>query len=197
MVEAPPPAQPVEPPDKGLKVGFSWALQLGVPVFLDVDRDILKAGADVSFFGGADFDWFVVGGAAGVGWNPVDLNGEVVEGIVLTGRSPLTRLFFSIPEFRVQIPNLEVVLPYVSGAFDINFWNYRETEVECGFYYCSSVEVYRFTPGFTGRGGVAFQIKNFIYIDTGLRYSFTGKGDFFESSRWFLVPYIGVLVRRR
>ena len=197
MVESPPPAQPaLQPPEKeGLEVGFTWALQIGIPIFLDVDRDIVKAGADISFFGGADFGYFIIGGAAGLGWNPVDLNASGISG--LNGRSPVTRLFLSIPEVRFQVPDLKVVLPYISGSFDINFWNFRETQASCGFYYCSRSSVYRFTPGFTGRGGLAFEVKNGIYVDLGLRYSFTGKGDFFAQSRWWLTPYVGVLVRRR
>ena len=195
MVEAPPPAPPAAPPEEqGLKIGFTWALQIGVPIFLNPGvpegvtttksgRDIVRPGADLSFFGGADFGFFVLGGAAGIGWNPIDLNGVAFRGQRLGDRSPLTRMFLSIPEVRFQVPDLKVVLPYISGAFDMNFWNFRETEVGCGFYYCSNVSVYRFTPGFTGRGGVAFEAKHGIYIDMGLRYSFTGKGDFFERSR--------------
>jgi hypothetical protein len=30
-----------------------------------------------------------------------------------------------------------------------------------------------------------------------LRYSFTGEGNFFMRSHWWLTPYVGVLVRRR
>ena len=197
MVESPPLAQSsLQPPEeKGLEVGFTWALQIGVPIFLDVDRDIVKAGADIGFFGGADFGYFIIGGAAGMGWNPVDLNASGISG--LNGRSPVTRLFLSIPEFRVQIPDLKVVLPYISGSFDMNFWNFRETQVVCSVYYCNQSSVYRFTPGFTGRGGLAFEVNHGIYVDLGLRYSFTGKGDFFAQSRWWLTPYVGVLVRRR
>jgi len=203
MVEAPPLDFGAPPERKGLEVGFTWAIQLGIPVFLDVPRSIVKPGADLSFFAGADFGYFMIGGAMGIGWNPINLDGVAVTPpgggpqVVLSGRSPLTRLFLSVPEFRVQIDDLKVALPYISGAFDINFWNFRETEVGCGFYYCSEFSVYRFTPGFTGRGGVALEIKRGIHIDVGLRYSFTGKGDFFEQSRWYLVPYVGVLVRRR
>ena len=196
MVETPPPAQPAlqTPEDKGLEVGFTWALQIGIPIFLDVDRDIVKAGADINFFGGADFGFFIVGGGAGLGWNPIDLNASGIARA--SGRSPVTRLFLSIPEVRFQVPDLKVVLPYISGSFDINFWNFRETEVVCNFYYCTQTSVYRFTPGFTGRGGLALEAKQGIYVDLGLRYSFTGKGDFFQQSRWWLTPYIGVLVRR-
>jgi len=198
MVETPPPAQPaVQEPEQGLQVGFTWALQIGVPIFLNVDSNIVRPGADISFFGGADFGFFVLGGAAGIGWNPIDLNGQVIDGVLLSGRSPVTRIFLSIPEVRFQVPDLKVVLPYISGAFDMNFWNFRETQVSCGWYYCNNTSVYRFTPGFTGRAGLAFEAKGGIYVDMGLRYSFTGKGNFFQQSRWWLTPYVGVLVRRR
>ena len=205
MVEAPPVQQPA---DEGLHVGFTWGLQVGVPIFINPGvpdgittnksgRDIVRPGADISFFGGADFGFFIIGGATGIGWNPIDLNGLNIGGVSLGGRSPLTRIFLSIPEVRFQVPDLKVVLPYLSGSFDMNFWNFRETQVSCGWYYCANTSVYRFTPGFTGRGGVAFEIKRGIYIDAGLRYSFTGKGNFFQQSHWWLAPYVGVLVRRR
>jgi len=195
MVETPPPPRG-EPAEKAWQeAGFTWALQIGVPIFLDVPRDVVKAGADISWFGGADFGFFVVGGAVGIGWNPIDLNNSGIAGA--SGRSPVTRLFLSVPEVRFQVPDLKVALPYISGAFDINFWNFRETDLVCGAWYCNQSSVYRFTPGFTGRGGVGFEVKNGIYIDVGLRYSFTGKGDFFQQSRWWLTPYVGVLVRRR
>jgi len=209
MVETPPPAQPaVQEPEQGLQVGFTWALQIGVPIFLNPEipanvttnksgRDIVRPGADISFFGGADFGFFILGGTFGIGWNPIDLNGVAIMGQSLGGRSPLTRIFLSIPEVRFQVPDLKVALPYISGAFDMNFWNFRETQVVCGWWYCSNSSVYRFTPGFTGRGGAAFEVKGGIYIDVGLRYSFTGKGNFFQQSHWWLTPYVGVLVRRR
>ncbi|MEM7136929.1 MAG: hypothetical protein AAF500_10145 [Myxococcota bacterium] len=200
MVEAPPPTS-FAAPKQGLTLGFTWALQIGVPIFLDVPRDIVRPGADITFFGGADFGYFVIGGATGVGWNPIDLNGVTVDingtPVRLSGRSPLSRIFLTLPEFRVQVPNLNVVLPYISGAFDMNFWNFRETEVGCGFYYCSEFSVYRFTPGFTGRAGFGFQAKRGVYIDVGFRYSMSGKGNFFEQVRWWLTPYVGVIVRKR
>ena len=197
MVDAPPSVQtmPVRQ-DRTPNVGLMWAFQVGVPIFLDVDRSIEKAGGDLSFFAGADFGYFVVGGVMGVGWNPVDVDGVVVDGTTLSGRSPLHRIFLSLPEVRVQIPDLKVLLPYISGSFDMNWWNFRETAVACGFYYCTRFAVYRFTPGFTGRAGMGFDIKRGIHLDVGLRYSFTGKGDFFQRSRWWLTPYIGILVRR-
>jgi opacity protein-like surface antigen len=195
MVETPPPPEGEPSENWWHEAGFTWALQIGVPIFLDVDRDVVKAGADISWFGGADFGSFIVGGAAGIGWNPIDLNNSGIP--EASGRSPVTRLFLSIPEVRFQVPGLKVVLPYISGAFDINWWNFRETQLVCGAWYCTQSSVYRFSPGFTGRGGLAFEAKGGIYVDVGLRYSFTGKGDFFQQSRWYLTPYVGVLLRRR
>lgn len=195
--ETPPPVQ--EPGGKKpLEVGFTWALGIGVPIVLDVPRENVRPGANINFFGGADFGWFIVGGDAGLQWTPVDLNGVVINGAVLSGRHPLSRIYLSLPEFRFQVPDLKVVLPYLSGSFDMNFWNFQETAVGCGYWYCSSYAVYRFTPGFTGKAGVAFNIKESgVHIDVGFQYSFTGKGNFFDETGWWLSPFVGVLVRAR
>jgi hypothetical protein len=195
--ETPPPVQ--EPGGKEpLQVSFSWSLGIGIPIFLDVPRENVRPGANIFFFGAADFGFFMVGGSAGLQWNPIDLDGVVVDGVVLSGRSPLTRIHLSVPEVRFQVPDLPVVLPYVSGAFDMNFWNFAETTVGCGYWYCSRYSVYRFTPGFTGKAGLAFDINNSgVHIDVAFQFSFTGKGDFFSESGWWLAPVIGVLVRTR
>jgi hypothetical protein len=190
---------PVEAPKKKpLEVGFTWSLDIGVPIILDVPREVVRPGANLFFFGGADFGFFIVGGSAGLQWNPIDLNGQVINGSVLSGRSPLTRIHLTVPEVRFQVPDLKVALPYLGFAFDMNFWNFQETAVGCGYWYCSQYSVYRFTPGFTGRAGVAMNIKESgVHIDVGFQYSFTGKGNFFDQTGWWLSPYVGVLVRRR
>jgi len=196
MVSAPPP--PAQPPKERLYQGFTWTLGLGVPIFLDVPRDIVRPGASLFFFGGADFDFFAIGGAFGLMWNPIDFGSGTIldDGSIVSGRNPLSRFYFSLPEIRFQVPGLKLVLPYISGAFDINFWNFRETATGCGYWYCAQYSVYRFTPGFTGKGGLAFNIKESgVHIDVGLQYSFTGKGDFFDDSGWWLAPYVAVLVR--
>ena len=172
---------------------FTWSINIGVPIILDVPRDVVRPGADIFFFGAADFGFFVIGGDFGLQWNPIDL--DSVTG--LSGRRPLSRIYLSAPEVRFQVPDLKVVLPYVSFAFDMNFWNFAESTIACGYWYCSDVSVYRFTPGFSGKAGVAFDVKESgVHIDVGFKYSFTGKGNFFEQTGWWLTPYVGVLVRR-
>ena len=196
MVSTPPPS--AQPPKKGLDVRFTWALGLGVPIILDVPRDIVRPGANLFFFGGADFGFFVIGGSLGLMWTPIDFGSGTIlqDGSLVSGRNPLNRFHFTIPEVRFQIPGLKLVLPYVSGGFDINFWNFRETAIGCGWWYCAPVSVYRFTPGFTGKAGLGFNMKQSgVHVDVGFQYSFTGKGDFFEDSGWWLAPYVGVLIR--
>lgn len=197
MVSVPPDELTTGSSSKRLDVGVTWGAQIGVPISLDVDRSVVKPGVDLSIFVGADFGFFTIGGTPGVMWIPINVDGFVVDGSVLSGRSPVTRIFISIPEFRVQIPDLNVVLPYISGAFDINLWSFRDKITGCGFYYCDADQGFRFTPGFTGRAGLAFEVTNEIYIDLGLRYSLSGKGQFFEQVRWWLTPYVGVLFRPR
>jgi len=176
---------------------FTWSLGIGVPIVLDVPLDVVRPGANIFFFGGADFGFFIIGGDFGLQWNPINLNNAVVNGVALSGRAPLTRIYFSLPEVRFQVPNLKLALPYISGAFDLNFWNFRESQVGCGYWYCSAYAVYRFTPGFTGKVGTAFNIKESgVHIDVAFQFSFTGKGSFFNESGWWLAPVIGVLVRR-
>lgn len=196
MIEAPLPEELIrDEPQDGVNVGFTWALQVGVPIFLDVDRDVVKAGGDVSFFAAADFGFTTLGGGFGVGWNRIDLNNQ--DEIPFTGRSPLTRVFLSIPDIRFQWDDLKVVLPYLGASFDMNFWNFRQTEEGCIDFYCTDVSVYRFTPGVTVRGGLGFEIAHNIYIDAGLRFSFSGEGNFFEQTQQWLTPYFGALIRTR
>ena len=202
MVSTTPQPAVQQPQEKqGLEVGFTWAIGIGVPLVLDVPRDVVRPGANIFFFGGADFGFFVIGGSAGLQWTPIDFGtGFTPPGTntVLSGRHPLTRIYLSLPEVRFQVPDLKVALPYITGSFDMNFWNFAETATGCGYWYCSQYSVYRFTPGFTGKAGVGFNVKESgVYIDAGFQYSFTGKGNFFQSSQWWLAPYVGVLVRRR
>jgi hypothetical protein len=129
----------------------------------------------------------------GVMWTPIDLN--KVPGAVNGGRSPVTRLYFS-PEVRVQVPNKSPILPYLAATFDVNWWRFRDTGTLCvGYWYCVQVKVFRFTPGFTGKFGIAFRVSQGTYIDLGIKYSLSGAGDFFLRREQWVTPYLGILIR--
>lgn len=201
----PPPGQaysnePAPPPKKpkpsvrrhrGLQGGFN----IGVPVFLDVDKDVVRPGADLHGFGGYDVGYAMFGLGLGAMWTPVDLGNVVTSPPDSNpGRSPATRLYFS-PEVRVQVPNRSPILPYVAATFDASWWRFRETTVVCGFWYCSQVKVFRFAPGFTAKGGVAFRVRDGFHLDVGIKYSLSGPGSFFSKREQWLTPYIGILGR--
>lgn len=175
--------------------GFQGGFNLGVPVFLDVDSNVVRPGADLHAYGGYDIGYVMFGLDLGAMWTPIDLNRvpEVPPGIN-PGRSPVTRLYFS-PEVRVQVPNKSPILPYLAAAFDVNWWRFKETGFACGYWYCTQVKVFRFTPGFTGKFGVAFRAGSGTYIDLGIKYSYSGAGDFFLRKQQWVTPYLGFLLR--
>ncbi|MEM7437296.1 MAG: hypothetical protein AAF436_19245 [Myxococcota bacterium] len=186
-----PPPEPKVGDHRGLQGGFT----IGVPIWFDVDRDVVRPGADLQFFGGYDIGYAMFGLNLGAMWTPIDLNqvANLPPGLN-PGRSPLTRLYIS-PEARVQVPNKSPILPYLAAAFDINWWRFRDTEVRCNFWYCTSVAVFEFTPGFTGKVGVGLRARNGVHIDVGIKYSLSGAGNFFNSREQWVTPYVGVLVR--
>ena len=193
----PPPAPAPEPPPpkvsdhRGLQGGFT----VGVPLFLDVDRDIVRPGADLQFFGGYDIGYAMFGVNLGVSWNPINLNNVPnLPAGVRPGRDPLTRLYLA-PEVRVQAPNSSRFMPYAAMTFDVNWWRFRETAIACNVWYCTSVAVFRFTPGFTAKLGIALKVRGGGYVDVGVKYSFTGPGDFFNDREQWVTPYVGFLVR--
>lgn len=194
--EDPPPTS--ELPEKTLvKRKFQWSMNLGVPLWLNVPKDVVRPGADLSWVGGVDIGYLVFGAGVGVMWTPIDLRNFTDENGNSGGdQSPTTRLYF-FPEMRVQVPNKSLVLPYLTGAFDVNWWHFKEVGLTCGFWFCGTSRVFRFSPGFTGKVGLAFEIKRGVMVDLGMKYSLTGPGSFFEERRWWLTPYVGVLVRRR
>jgi len=186
--------EPPPPPVKSHR-GFQGGFNIGVPLFVDVDRDVVRPGADLHFFGGYDIGYAMFGIDLGAMWTPIDLDNfsELPPG-VSGGRSPVTRLYFS-PEVRVQVPNRTPILPYVAMTFDVNWWRFRDTGIACNFWYCTEVAVFRFTPGFTAKGGVAFRIKQGVHIDVGFKYSYSGAGDFFLRREQWITPYLGILAR--
>ena len=191
---APPPAP--EPPEKvSAHRGFQGGFNIGVPIWLDVDKDVVRPGADLHFFGGYDMGYAMFGVNLGVMWTPID--GNQIPGLSpgeSPGRNPLTRLYVA-PEVRVQVPNKSPILPYAAMTFDINWWQFRETAIGCNFWYCTQVNIFRFTPGFTAKLGIAFRVKQGAHIDLGVKYSLSGPGDFFLRREQWFTPYLGFFFR--
>ncbi|MEM9727045.1 MAG: hypothetical protein AAF997_00570 [Myxococcota bacterium] len=197
LPQNPPPAPPSEPPPPKVSEhrGLQGGVTIGVPIWLDIDRDIVRPGADLQFFGGYDIGYAMFGLNLGVSWNPINLNRVPnLPPNLDPGRDPLTRLYFA-PEVRVQVPNPTPLLPYLAATFDVNWWRFRETTVACNVWYCTSVAVFRFTPGFTAKAGIALRLRGGKHIDLGLKYSLTGPGDFFNRREQWITPYVGFLIR--
>lgn len=174
---------------------------LGVPIVLDTDRNLIRPGATLYGAGGLEFDWIAVFFDGGFRWVPVDFDRAANAGETQYagyGREPLKNFFFG-PGIRFQIPNLNKVLPYVSGAFDFNFFNFRETAVACGgiyYWWCTAYNVWKFAPGFSGRVGVAVQVKSGVYVDLGAQLSMSFQGNFFPSNVSWVEPFVGITGRR-
>ena len=143
---------------------------------------------------GFDIGWFVGDFALGLMFTPI-FTDNIPEAMGIgIGREPLVRWHFS-PGVRFQVPTLETVLPYVAARFDANLWQLAALGADCGWYYCRGEGRFRFAPGFTGKTGVGIRLKGSWFLDVGLKYSLTGKGQFFVRSQWWLEPFIGFLFR--
>ena len=172
--------------------GYQGAFHIGIPLWLNVDRNIVRPGADLNAFGAFDMGYVAFGLGGGVSWNPIIFNN--IPGVSDTGRQPLTRLYLS-PEFRVQVPNRTPLLPYIGITFDANWWRVAATDVVCGAFYCTRVAVFRFSPGMSVKFGLALRVGQGAYLDIGVKYSLSGPGSFFPSRQQWISPYFGFLFR--
>ncbi|HSN83879.1 MAG TPA: hypothetical protein VLS88_14955 [Polyangiales bacterium] len=179
--------------ERRVDMRFQGGVKLGVPVFLDVDRSIVRPGASIMGWGGFDLGWFVFGFGLGFQWNRIDTS-DIPNVFERLGNEPLVRLFFS-PEVRFQIPTIEAVLPYVTGAFDANIWSFEALGTGCRTFYCRDDGRGQFAPGFTGKAGLGIHLKRAMYLDVGFQYSMSGKGGFFDRTRWWMEPFIGFIYR--
>lgn len=172
--------------------GLMGSFTLGVPIWLDADRSVVRPGADLNFFGGVDIGYAVFGLALGAMWTP--LNYYNIPGGAGYSRSPMTRLYLA-PELRVQVPNKSRLLPYLGITFDANWWRVRSTDIQCGVYYCRVHAVFLFTPGMTAKIGFAVRVSTGALIDVGVKYSLSGSGSFFSGREQWVTPYIGMMFR--
>ena len=107
--------------------GYQGSFSLGIPIWLNVDSNVVRPGADLNFFGGFDIGYAVFGLALGAMWTPINFynipNLPPGSGY---DRSPMTRLYLA-PEVRVQVPNNTPMLPYIGITFDANWWRVKAT----------------------------------------------------------------------
>ncbi len=177
--------------------GYQGAFHIGVPILLNVDRNVVRPGADLYVFGGYDIGYLVFGISAGAMWTPIDFS-NIPEANPAIGydRRPMTRLYLS-PELRIQVPNNTPMLPHLGITFDANWWRVAATDIVCGWYYCTRTAVFTFTPGMTATFGLAFDVTGGLgtHIDIGVKYGLSGKGSFFTRREQWIAPYIGMLFR--
>jgi hypothetical protein len=193
-VEQYPPPSSVE--QRASHRGYQGSFNLGVPIWLNADRDVVRPGVDLNGFGGFDMGYVAFGLGLGAMWTPINFYN--IPGIDPGfDRRPMTRLYLA-PEVRVQVPNNTPLLPYLGISFDANWWRVAETNVVCTgnfYYYCARIAVFRFTPGMTAKIGLAIRVASGSYIDLGVKYSLTGPGSFFFQREQWITPYVGMLFR--
>jgi len=192
-VEQYPPPSSAE--QRAMHRGYQGSFSLGVPIFLNVDKDVVRPGADLNFFGGFDIGYAVFGLGLGAMWTPINFY-NIPEASAGSGysRHPMTRLYLA-PELRLQVPNNTPMLPYLGITFDANWWRVHSSDIVCGWYYCTRYAIFRFTPGMTAKLGFAFEVSRGTHIDIGVKYSLSGTGSFFYRREQWITPYIGMLFR--
>jgi len=179
--------------DRRVPLRFQGGVKVGVPIFLNVDHEIVRPGASLQGWGGFDIGWVVFEFGVGLMWTPIQTN-KVPGALFPSGLEPLVRLHFS-PGVRFQVPTIDAVLPYLTGAFDANLWSFEALGAGCGWYYCRDDSLGQFAPGFTGKAGLGIHLKNAMYLDVGFQYSMSGKGNFFNRMQWWAEPFIGFIYR--
>jgi len=179
--------------DRRVQFRFQGGAEVGVPIFLNVDRSVVRPGASLTGWGGFDIGWFVFEMGFGLQWTMINTD-NIPDIFRSNGLQPLIRLHFS-PGVRLQIPTIDAVLPYITGVFDANMWKFDPFGNECAGFYCREQGRARFAPGFTGKVGLGIHLKNAIYLDVGMKYSLSGPGQFFDRTEWWVEPFIGFIYR--
>ena len=176
---------------------FQVSVLVEVPIFMDVDSDIVRPGGGVSgSFGYVLNETLVPFATIGYTGNAIDLGN--VDDTMYPGvpdvREVLNHFSLSVG---IQVQHrFGDVMPYVSFAADFNAWPLLETGYVCGSY-CYGYPQFRFTPGFSGRVGMQYAVDESgrFNVDIGLKVGFTGPGDFFEEQEYWLSPYAGLTFR--
>lgn len=181
-----------EPESQGQRRLEEFAI--GVPLFYDVPRDIVRPGVDFGGRIGLDWGYFGAFIDAGVALIPIDLN-ALRPGL---GKDPLVRLHGGLG-VRLQYPT-KYVRPYADLVLDFNGWSFRSIEFDCvgvlpGGFWCTGTGAFEFSPGWSGRAGVHIKVKGHWSIDVGSAFSMSYRGNLFSRPQFWLEPYLGFTIR--
>ena len=185
--------QPSPARQQALHRGYQGAFHIGVPIWLDVDRNVVRPGVDLNVFGAYDMGYVAFGLGGGVMWTPISFH-NIPSAPPGSDRRPLTRLYLA-PEVRAQVPNSSPLMPYLGVTFDATWWRVSATNVVCGQFYCTRSAVFRFSPGMTVKLALALKLIQGTYLDIGVKYSLSGPGSFFPTRQQWITPYLGMLFR--
>jgi len=174
--------------------GATTALSIyaGVPVYLDVDHDIVRPGYAFDGRFGIDVHYVSFDFEMGFQGNAVDGSKSDPPPF---DRETLRRVHVGFG-LRLQIPNETRLLPYVSGAFDCAWWHLNENQIVIGNGVIFGYPKFNFAPGFSGRAGFAIRTGTDVYVDLALGFGMSFPGGFFDQNRYWLSPQIGFTYRR-
>jgi hypothetical protein len=181
--------QPTFPPAQAARSSRTSeaGFELTVPIYFTSDEGAIDPG-----FGFAGRFGLVVGRyfvpELHLGWQINWLDDDVVGPYDLTMDT-----FWVSAGARFRFDNGGLVTPFVSAAFDMNFVHMEgDEQIVCGYYYCDSVANYEFTPGFSGKVGIAFEMSRHTAIDVGVRIAMMFEGDVFPHAEGFVSPFVGL-----
>ena len=170
-------------------------LHMGVPLLLDVDREVIRPGANLGLRLSVASRFFGGGVHASYQWIPVESGARDPE-FQTAGRTPLERAAFGA-FVSLDGSNRSAFTPYLQGGFDAQLWRFDESEIVCDFWSCTSAGAHRFAPALSGRLGGKFALaaKRHVFLDVGCETALSFKGSFFTARRGALMPYFGVGLR--
>lgn len=168
---------------------LNFGMDLGVMLWNDFDSDIVRPGTAFDFRIAWDTKYVEPMFELGFRISGVEVR-EIPGAPSSADRERLKNIFVGLGA-RIKVPNRSVVTPFFDGLFDLNWWNFVETQLVCNYWYCTAVDSFRFAPGFHGRLGLLFRVTPQTYIEAGCGLGMSFKGDFFDDSRSWLEPFAG------
>lgn len=168
---------------------LNFGMDLGVVLWNDFDRDIVRPGAALDARIGWDTKYLEPMVELGFRANGVEVS-EISGGSPQADRERLKNIFVGLGA-RFKVPNRSIVTPFFDGLFDLNWWSFVETRIVCSYWYCTAVDDFRFAPGFHGRLGLLLRVSPQAYIEAGCGLGMSFAGDFFDEARSWIEPFAG------